>query len=100
MEPAESDERTPHPVRRIEFSCVMLRAGVVRMWMSVDFAAVKVHMRMLADLRRRQVRMSRRKFVADPAHRAGQVQYTKQNQRQRNGKFQRQTQPRRNHNPK
>jgi hypothetical protein len=45
-------------------------------------------------------RMCGREFVADPFHRPGQIQHTKQNQHQANGKFHRQAEPRRDRQTK
>ncbi len=61
---------------------------------------VYMNVRMLVRLRERWLRVGGRKFVADPAHGAGEIQNAQQNQHQRDGKFQGQAEPRRNRKSK
>lgn len=46
------------------------------------------------------LRMRGREAVAQPVHRPGQIEYAQKNQHERDGEFERESQPRWNHNSK
>ena len=70
----------------------MFRGGLVRMPVVVQPRTVFVNMGMLS----RDVRVRRRKFLAEPLADARKIQQAEQDQHQSNGKFHRQPYARRN----
>src|SRR5205823_6620116 len=74
------------PARRHEPFAMMIPGRCMRMPMKVYSGAVFLDVRMFSG----HSRMCRGEFLADPFHRAGEVEHAEQNQHQTHGKFHRQ----------
>src|SRR4029077_2891154 len=102
MKPAKFHNRPPQPVWRVNFFCVMLFFGVMLRFaltpvrVSVQVCAMKMYMGMSLEC----FGVRGREFVADPFHRAGEVQYAEQDQHQCDREFQREPDARRNYDSK